>query len=105
MSVKVLIIMFTSSVLPCIQVHALIYKIAHFCNWLGGLVYKCMHQIMRVKVYFIKKYFNVINFPSLLKGVKNMGFWVFSLKLLTKDNMAHHLRVVPYLGNTFSGIK
>ena len=27
------------TLLPRIQVHALIYKTAHFCKWLGGFVY------------------------------------------------------------------
>ena len=31
-----------------IQVHAIIYETAYFYNWLGGFVYNCMHQIMRV---------------------------------------------------------
>ena len=37
-----------TTLLPRIQVHALIYETAHFCDWLDGFAYKCMHQIMRV---------------------------------------------------------
>ena len=32
-----------STLLPRIQVHALIYETGHFCKWLGGFVYRCMH--------------------------------------------------------------
>ena len=31
------------TLLPRIQVHALIYETAYFCNWLGGFVFTCMH--------------------------------------------------------------
>ena len=36
------------NLLTQIQVHALIYETAHLCKWLGGLINKCMHQIMRI---------------------------------------------------------
>ena len=40
-----------TSLLPCIHVHALIYKTAHCFVWSGGFVYNCMHQVIRGKVY------------------------------------------------------
>ena len=39
------------TLLPHIQVYALIYETTHFLEWSGGFVYKCMNQIMQVLVH------------------------------------------------------